>query len=42
MALEQGTVIAYCVGEEGGELHISADFLKEDIVLEGSGKALNS
>jgi hypothetical protein len=42
MALEQGTVIVYCAGEEGGELHISTNFLEEDLVLDGSGKALNS
>jgi hypothetical protein len=41
MALEQGTVIMYSAGEEGGELHISGNFLY-DLVLESSGKPLNS
>ena len=42
MALEQGTVIMYSSGEEGGELHIASNVLEEELVLDNSGKALNS
>lgn len=42
MALEQGTVIMYSSGEKGGELHIESNVFEEDLVLDNSGKALNS